>query len=114
MRNNNRFPIVHPVPLLVICALVIATVVFPTFNSQAVRAAANPDLMKDIFPGSMSSELGNLTVVGSTLFFTANDDVNEDNWELWKSDGTAAGTMLVKDINPGTAGSYPNDLTVIG
>src|SRR5207244_2850184 len=27
--------------------------------------------------------------------------------ELWRSDGTAAGTMLVKDICPGAAGSGP-------
>ena len=31
--------------------------------------------------------------------------------ELWKSDGTAAGTVLVKDINPGTASSIPSFLT---
>ncbi|MCP4393998.1 MAG: hypothetical protein GY804_07010, partial [Alphaproteobacteria bacterium] len=31
--------------------------------------------------------------------------------ELWKTDGTEAGTMLVKDINP-SAGSEPFDLTV--
>src|SRR5262249_28948237 len=28
---------------------------------------------------------------------------------VWKSDGTAAGTVLVKDINPGSVGSYPGD-----
>jgi ELWxxDGT repeat protein len=31
--------------------------------------------------------------------------------ELWKSDGTAAGTVLVKDIWNGSFGSYPADLT---
>ena len=36
-------------------------------------------------------------------FFAANDGVN--GYELWKSDGTAAGTMLVKDILPGTGNS---------
>jgi ELWxxDGT repeat protein len=30
---------------------------------------------------------------------------------LWKSDGTAAGTVLVKDIRPGTDGSSPTNLT---
>ena len=36
--------------------------------------------------------------------------------ELWKSDGTEAGTVLVKDINPGgggSAGSLPNHLTAV-
>ena len=44
-----------------------------------------------------------LTAVGSTLFFTANDGVNGN--ELWKSDGTAAGTVLVKDIYAGAGGA---------
>ena len=30
--------------------------------------------------------------------------------ELWKSDGTAAGTVMVKDIFPGGFSSYPNSL----
>jgi ELWxxDGT repeat protein len=32
--------------------------------------------------------------------------------ELWKSDGTAAGTVLVKDILPGSASSFPDQFTV--
>ena len=39
-----------------------------------------------------------LTNVNGTLFFAANDGVH--GTELWKSDGTAAGTVLVKDIDP--------------
>src|SRR5262249_13164974 len=31
--------------------------------------------------------------------------------ELWKSNGTAAGTTLVKDVRPGAASSSPYDLT---
>ncbi len=31
--------------------------------------------------------------------------------ELWKSDGTAAGTVLVKDIRPGIFNSNPLSLT---
>ena len=43
--------------------------------------------------------------MNGTLFFSANDGTNGN--ELWKSDGTAAGTVLVKDINPGGNASDP-------
>ena len=47
----------------------------------------------------------NLTNVNGTLFFSADDGTNGS--ELWKSDGTAAGTVLVKDIRPGSQRLYP-------
>ena len=39
------------------------------------------------------------TDVNGTLFFTSFE--SGSGRELWKSDGTAAGTVLVKDVNPG-------------
>jgi ELWxxDGT repeat protein len=39
--------------------------------------------------------------VGNTAYFTAHDGVT--GVELWKTDGTTAGTVLVKDIRPGLA-----------
>jgi ELWxxDGT repeat protein len=47
--------------------------------------------------------------VNGTLFFTADDGTTGD--ELWRSDGTAAGTVLVKDIAPGASESHPGFLT---
>jgi ELWxxDGT repeat protein len=44
--------------------------------------------------------------VNGTLFFTANDRVS--GAELWKSNGTASGTVLVKDLAPGTTNGVPN------
>jgi ELWxxDGT repeat protein len=55
------------------------------------------------------SQPQHLTDVDDTLFFVATDPVS--GRELWKSDGTTAGTVLVKDINPGLAGSSPSLLT---
>ena len=44
-------------------------------------------------------------VVGDTLFFC--DSQPGTGVELWKSDGTEAGTVLVRDINPGPGSSNP-------
>jgi ELWxxDGT repeat protein len=74
----------------------------------------------DIDPGSPSSEPDQLTVVGSTLFFVASQGGDR---ELWKSDGTAAGTVRVKDIKttdpfpswgPPDLSSRPADLVALG
>src|SRR5205814_318996 len=54
------------------------------------------------YPGSGGREPDQLTAVNGTLFFVADDPTNA--FELWKSDGTAAGTVLVKDINHGAGG----------
>ena len=61
-------------------------------------------LVKDIRLGieshNNSSELRGLMKMGNLLFFMANDGINDH--ELWKSDGTAEGTVIVKNINPGS------------
>ncbi len=53
-----------------------------------------------------------LTVAGTTLYFTADDGTN--GRELWKSNGTAAGTVLVSNLNPGADATYFNELLSIG
>lgn len=40
-------------------------------------------------------------VMNNVLYFIGNDGMT--GFELWRTDGTEAGTFLVKDINPGTA-----------
>src|SRR6516164_3533609 len=52
---------------------------------------------------------GPTVAMNGALYFSANNGVNGN--ELWKSDGTAAGTVLIKDINPGSASSGPAFLT---
>src|SRR3954453_17872270 len=89
----------------------------PTFGTEWFRTdgtARGTTLLADIVPGTGSSfrELGGLftknmttaAVVGDTLFFAAS---TADGTELWKTDGTEAGTVMVKDIWPGTGSSIP-------
>ena len=52
-------------------------------------------------------------VVGNEVYFVLQRPSTHGN-ELWKSDGTPAGTMLVDDINPGTVGSNPSTLVATG
>ncbi len=63
-------------------------------------------LLKDINPGSLHADPAYITVLNNTLYFAATN--NSAGRELWKTDGTAAGTILVKDIDTGTQldGSY--------
>jgi ELWxxDGT repeat protein len=52
-----------------------------------------------------------LTVVGSTLFFTAGASASDSYRKLWKSDGTPAGTIIVKDTDDR---HVPGNLTALG
>lgn len=47
-----------------------------------------------------------MTVIGETVFFTALS--SGSGRELWKTDGTIAGTQMVKEIRPGTASAFPS------
>jgi len=49
--------------------------------------------------------------INGTLFFYHYDAVTGN--ELWKTDGTQAGTKMVKDIWPGSESSYPQELTSV-
>ena len=68
-----------------------------------------------IRPGADGSQITGLTNVAGTVFFQAYGGAG--GIELWKSDGTPAGTMMVEDavpgggINPGAASSYPQGIT---
>jgi ELWxxDGT repeat protein len=72
-------------------------------------------LIKDILPGANPSFPAELTDVAGTLFFRALDFLPDGDvaypgtGELWKSDGTAAGTIRVKMIGTNFA-SNPSEL----
>src|SRR3954447_24329373 len=51
-------------------------------------------------------------VMNGEMFFVANEAVH--GYQLWKSDGTAAGTVRLSDGNAVHGGIHPNSLTVVG
>ena len=62
-------------------------------------------MVKDIDAGAAGSNPDHLTVHEGVLYFTASD--GQTGYELWRSDGTAAGTTLVGDVAPGADSSSP-------
>lgn len=73
-------------------------------------------LVKDINtgglePGASSGPQG-FTPYKGELYFTANNGVRANGYELWKTNGTAAGTVMVKDINTNEGFGFPSNLTV--
>lgn len=50
--------------------------------------------------------------LGDAFYFAASDTLH--GTELWRSDGTSAGTSLVIDGLPGNSGAYPQQLMVVG
>ncbi|NRA52282.1 MAG: hypothetical protein HRU12_24400, partial [Phaeodactylibacter sp.] len=75
-------------------------------DATSFASASSATLVATINAAANSS-IDNLTAVGSTLFFSADDGIN--GVELWKSDGTGSGTIIVENINP-TGSSNPNHL----
>jgi ELWxxDGT repeat protein len=50
-------------------------------------------------------------LIDGVAYFRGSDDAHGQ--ELWRTDGTAAGTRLVADIIPGPVGSMPDELVVL-
>ena len=71
--------------------------------------------VKDIVPGPAgsldSTFTGSLTPAHGGIYFSANGGGGQ---ELWRSDGTEAGTVRVSDLQPGDVGSRPDLLTAAG
>jgi ELWxxDGT repeat protein len=83
--------------ILVVFALFAALAPVTPIHSQA--SSGQPELLKDINPGSEYSMPKDFIHLNGKDFFTAFD---AEHWlELWVTDGTPDGTHLFLDINPG-------------
>jgi ELWxxDGT repeat protein len=97
---------------------------FVVFNNRIYFSAATPDngremwssdgtaagtvMLKDIVPGTEGSNLRGLyktTLAGNYVYFVCNTPGEGE--ELWRTNGTAAGTILLKDIKAAQLSSTP-------
>ncbi len=84
-----------------------------TLASTQAFAVEDAYLVRDIFTGTgNSSNPTGMTVMGSHVFFSAAS--SGTNTELWRSDGTNAGTVLVQEIRAGANGSGPTGFATNG
>jgi ELWxxDGT repeat protein len=83
--------------------------------------AAGTVLIRDVWPGPGSGAPSSVTGAPSSVtalpgagvaLFRGNDGVSGE--EIWRTDGTAAGTVLHQDLNPGAASSSPSPWTLAG
>lgn len=91
------------------------TAMFDYFTVHKAGTPPHVELVKDIWSGSDGSGPDTESLYEAyqtidddgllTFYFSASDE--EHGRELWKSDGTAAGTRLVKDLKPGPDSGSP-------
>jgi len=91
-----------------IFAISATTVLFtandPIYGDELYKTdgtAAGTAMVKEINVGSMGAGFNRVSGTGTKIYFAANNGSSQfGNYELFKSDGTVAGTGLVKEINP--------------
>lgn len=76
---------------------------------------ANTAMIMDMTTGPAGTTINASSIIGNTLYFAASTSICTPSCsmgeELYKTDGTEAGTKVVKDINAGSAGSTPRFFT---
>ncbi len=83
------------------------------FVFLSIQVSGQISLLKDINTSATASggDPSEMVQLGSYFYFGASDGVV--GAELWRSDGTLAGTTLFKDIWPGDGGGSPQGLMVM-
>lgn len=97
---------------LVACTLVLSPLAAVVLPPGAANAQEPATLVQDIRPGSVGSRIvADSATLRGVEYFAADDGLVGN--ELWRSDGTAAGTSLFLDVRPGSNGSAISSFTVV-
>jgi ELWxxDGT repeat protein len=102
-----------------------AVAVVVTVGSYVTAIATSPPADAALLPPVMARQVAEINqlgdsnpapfvTIGATTYFNATDAAAGS--ELWRTDGTTAGTTLVKDIDPGPSpnGEHATELAAIG
>ena len=85
-------------------------VMFTSFNASA--QAADVNLLRPLGEDTRDSSAGGfVSLPDESALFVADD--GDHGSELWRTDGTAAGTVMVVDLVPGPEGSMVRGLSVV-
>src|SRR5262245_52753363 len=76
----------------------------PRLEALEDRTLLSVALVADTNTAPQSSSPSTFVNLNGTMLFSAYDPAH--GRELWRTDGTAAGTQLVKDLNPGPEDSF--------
>jgi len=106
-----------PRPSRRVCRLRLALLLWCGGLTSTAHAQGQPQLVADLNQmgpahGSLLSGPTGGRKLGNFTYFAAHDP--RHGVELWRTDGTAAGTVMVKDINPGAGSSNPAEFAAIG
>ncbi|WP_341228624.1 ELWxxDGT repeat protein, partial [uncultured Arcticibacterium sp.] len=104
MKNTNRNVFSHRDLSKALWSFILvlqAFFIFPVSHVKAQTPQFLGDLNSSTFTNSSYPSL--FTSVGNTVFFKAKSQLGT---ELWKTNGTAAGTVMVRDINQATGSSF--------
>ncbi|RFS14125.1 ELWxxDGT repeat protein [Emticicia sp. C21] len=86
---------------------IIDDVIYWIYNGSTLVKLT--DIVPDITLGIYYNAVG---AAGDIFYFSASD--SQHGYELWRTDGTTAGTYMIKDINSQIASSYPKVLFGLG
>jgi len=74
----------------------------------------NPRLLKDVYPGATGSSIGQIVKTTGYTFFNAEDDDPDPDRGLYRTDGTAAGTIKLNLTYPTYLSTKAERLTPLG
>lgn len=110
--DGSTVELVFPVQGMTVLPRASLSKVFFATNDNGTKLWATDGVQTNSVLDSPATVSPEATTVGDLAYFAW--PTQGEGIELWRSDGTIAGTRLVADLAPGVRSSNPSDLTELG